>query len=672
MTMIRRFIDFEVTPNWWEVVIGDYVDGDPYDESIKENFITITSDMPNSRSLVIEKFKEPGYVILGWNIKHYDLMIANAIYQGFTAQQVFMISSMIIEQDRKNWTNEHWRLNSFTKKKLAGVVYQDLMDDDSGALKEKQAVIGIDIREYEGDFMNPNLTDEEKAEMTEYCKTDVWSTIYYYVKIRKDYIDTKLSIGETFNVPEDVVYSQTNAGLTGIALKAKYTKFDDELLDRVTLPAGVRQYVYDNVPNKLIDDVMNAPYNIDNKGKISYTQIKVILFDNFITFGNGGMHSVISPTNQNSRQLFLSRKDYKPTYPTYVESCDEWVLMNVDGASFYPSLMIFQGTLSRTIQDGPKYFKELFDRRIALKWKENKTQAEVIELASLKLALNTVFGASGCKWLALYDKYQCTATCRIGQMLLTALANKLYKNIPDLKIIQTNTDGILVYFRRKDIPLVEKYGKEWTDVTNIQLEYEEIVKTWQRDVNNYIIVKTDIDKKTGKNKIKNVGEWLKDDYHKWGYGTVGTLSFYACAKAAISYLIDGTDIVKSLVDNKDLSDFCMYPKKGPSFREVIHRMSDGSEILLNKYNRIYATKDASFGKLYKVKYRLGVKSYNAMPSSPDHCKTLNDALYNYDFKEIRKDIDYMWYIEKTADLLEIDWVPIGKAAMAKDLSQFKY
>lgn len=668
--MIRRFFDFEVTPSWWECTFGDYIDGDLYDESIKENFVTIHSDMSNARTRLIEMLKEPNHVNIGWNIKSYDLIIANAVYQGFTPLQIHFISNMIIEPDRSNWTKEHWRLNTFVKKRLQGVVFQDLMDDDDGALKEKEAVIGIDIREYEGDFLKETLTDEEKYEMTKYNKHDVWAMIYYYVKIRKDYIDTKLYIGQTFNVPEEIVYSQTNAGLTGIALKAVRTEFGDEFCDRITLPDSIKSYVYDNVPNVLINQVMNAPYII-NGDKVSYTQIKTILFENFITFGSGGIHSVLSPTDETSKRNFMNIASYKIDYPLYVESCDEWCLMNIDGASFYPSLMIFQKTLSRAIRD-PEYFRQIFERRITLKWKPDKTFAEIIELASLKLVLNTVFGASGCKWLALYDKYQCTATCRIGQMLLTALANKLYKSVSGLKVIQTNTDGILVYFRRKDTPMVERIGKEWSEITQIQLEYDEIDRTWQRDVNNYIIVKSEIDKKTGKKKIKNIGEWLKDDYHKWGYGTVGTLSFFACAKAAINYLIDGTDLVNSLVANKDLSDFCMYPKKGPSFREVVHRMADGSEIKLNRCNRIYASKDKNYGKLYKVKYRLGIKSYNAMPNSPDNCKTLNNALYNYNFKDIQKDIDYMWYIQYTAELLDINWIGIGKVASNKDLSIFRY
>ena len=641
--MKLRFFDFEVTPDWWCCTFGDYENDTPYDESIKDTFVTVTSDMPNCRDLFVNLMKD-NVCQVGYNIKKYDLIIANAVYQALTPQQICIISNMIINPKCKFDTQEHVRLQSFVYRKLNVHAYQDLLDDDIGSLKEKEAILGLSIMESNVPFDKPNLTDEEKNDIIRYNIHDVWACIYYYCKVRRPYIETKLQLGITFNIPESVCYKSTNATLAGIAFGAKKTTFVDEWESNVTLPGKIKDYIYDNLPSKLVDRVRCNPY-VFNKGKASSKTVKETLFENELSFGNGGVHSVL-------------------TKNIYCESDDEWVLMNIDGASFYPSLLIYMNLLSRAIKEPDKY-KEVFDVRMALKWKENKTPREIIDMASYKLALNTVFGASGNKYLALYDRYMCLACCRVGQLLLCALTNKLYKLCNGLKVIQTNTDGVLVYFRRKDLSLIEKAGKEWSDITNMQLEYEEVERTWQRDVNNYILVK-----KGG--KVKNIGEWLMQDIYKIGYGTLGSLNFFASTKAALQYLLTGKDLAKSITENTNLHDFLAFCKKGPTFSRVVQRMSNGMEIDLHKCNRVMASKNTKLGKLYKVKMYKGNKSYTSMPRIPEHCRLMNDDVDSYDFAEIKRDLDYLWYVLYAADLLDIDWVPIGQAAKSTDLSIFRY
>ena len=44
-----------------------------------------------------------------------------------------------------------------------------------------------------------------------------------------------------------------------------------------------------------------------------------------------------------------------------------------------------------------------------------------------------------------------------------------------------------------------------------------------------------------------------------------------------------------------------------------------------------------------------------MPSIPEHCRLINNDLSTYDFEDIKKDIDYMFYVSRCADLLDIPW-----------------
>lgn len=52
----------------------------------------------------------------------------------------------------------------------------------------------------------------------------------------------------------------------------------------------------------------------------------------------------------------------------------------------------------------------------------------------------------------------------------------MVKGIPNLQVIQTNTDGILVYFPRKYKYLVDEMGQEWSNVSGINMEDDVVEK----------------------------------------------------------------------------------------------------------------------------------------------------------------------------------------------------
>jgi len=616
--MKNRFFDFEVTPNWWLCVFGDMPeDMNEVTLSIKDSFVIVNSDMPNARELLLSMLREEGYCNFGYNIKGYDLIIANGIYQGFSPQQIKIINDIIIDSSSAWSTKEHMRLQPFAKKRLSGIVFEDLMDDGDGSLKEKEAILGLNILESSVDFNKEYLTEQDKEDMTYYCRQDVYAAMIYYKEVVHPYSQTKLLMGKTFNIDEKTCYTSTNARLVALALGAKRRTFSDAEKIEVELPDRIKQYCYDNLPNKIIETILT-----DTKS------FEVKLFNNTVSFGNGGIHSILDND-------------------IYVEANDEWMLVNVDAESYYPSMLIQFNCLSRCVVN-PEVFSDIYRKRMEIKHKPNKTKEDTDKQLAYKLVLNTTFGASGNKWLDLYDPHQCTRTCRVGQIFLGALANKLYNTVPGLQIIQTNTDGILCYFRRKDIDLVRKLTGEWTKISGINMEEDLVEKIWQRNVNNYLLIKEG-------GKLKYKGAWLNNDIKRLGYVNMSPLTAFACSKAAIEFLRNGTDIVSSIFNNKNLSDFVIVCTKGPTYRGVIQRFADGSEKQLFKANRVIATKDKNYGMLYKYKVRLGNISYAKMPNIPENCYTMNDDLSLYDFNEIRKQLDYMYYIERCAGLLDIPW-----------------
>ncbi len=617
--MKMRFFDFEVTPNWWLCVFGDLPNSE-YDESIKNTFAWVSSDMYNARDKLLTMLREENYVMCGYNIKGYDLIIANAIYQGFSPQQVHIISDIIINPSLAYSTKEHLRLQSFAKRRISGLCYQDLMDDNDGTLKEKEAILGLNILESSVDFNKEDLTVADKEDMLYYCKQDVYASMVYCDKIMHTYIATKLAIGRKFGIPERECYMCTNAKLVAKALGAVRTQFLDEDKIEIDLPVKIRDYCYENLPSNIVDRL-----------RTSKDAFSIRLFDNDVSFGNGGIHSIYANN-------------------IYVEANEDWILVNVDASSYYPSMLIQFNCLSRAVKR-PEIFTEIFEERIKLKNKPNRTSEEDEIQKADKLVLNTTYGASGNQYLELYDPYMCSRCCRLGQIFLAALANKLVYSINGLKVIQTNTDGILIYCRRKDLDKVKMLQAEWTKVSGINMEFDYVSKIWQRDVNNYVLVKED-------GKIKRKGLWLLDDYHKPGTIKLGPLTAFVCQKAVIDYLVRDKDILQSIMNNTNLSDFVLTCKKGPTFRGVVQRLQNGMEIPLYKCNRVYASKDASLGQIFKVKMNKGTLSYTTMTGVPAHCRLVNEALHTYSFSDIKKDIDYMFYLERCCDLLDIPWIEI--------------
>lgn len=628
--MKMRFFDFEVFPHWWLCVFGDMPDTNTINEDVKQNFIIVRSDQTNARDKLISLLKEENVCVCGYNIKHYDLIIANAIYQGFNPEQIKIINDIIINPSMAYSTKEHIRLMPFAKRKFS-TVYEDLMDDNSGSLKELEANLGLNVLESSIDFNKDDLTEDDKLEVIKYCKQDVYAAMKYFEQIVIYYSKNKELICKTFNIKDTLAYTSTNATLVGMALGANKTQFIDEDRADITLPSKIKEYCYENLPHNVIEKILTDTAAFDAQ-----------LFGNTVSFGNGGIHSVINGYDTDTEALFI-------------RSDDEYSLINVDAASYYPSIMIQFNLLSRAIKD-KSCFKNIFDTRIAIKHKENPTKEDKEFNMASKLVLNTTFGASGNKWLALYDPYMCTSVCRVGQIFLGAFTNKVYNYVPDVKVIQTNTDGVLLYIKNTSIDKLKTFINEWQSISGINMEIDHVNKIWQKNVNNYIMTELE----HGKEVVKSRGQWLKNSNHRVGGVKVTPLTAFVCANAVREFLLNGTSIIETIVKCNDLSQFAISCTKGPTYSGVVHRLSNGIELPLYKANRVYATKDQSYGKLYKLKRYKGNISYTQMPNTPDYCKTINKDLSEYDFNDIKPDIDYMYYVMRAYDLLDVKWKQLLK------------
>lgn len=644
MKLREQFFDFEVLQNWWCCVIGEYPENDEIvPESLKDDFIVITSETNDAYKKLFDIICNKNYVNFGYNNKRYDNIILNGIFNGFTPRQLKILSDIIINPELQYKSQEHLRISSFAKRGYRNFIYQDMLDDNTGSLKEKEACMQLDIRESNVPFDKEDLTEEDKLDIISYCKHDVWAGMQFYRQVLKPFIATKLLVGKIFNLPPELCYKSTNATLSGHVLGAKKTSFLDATRQDFVIPKELRSYIKYSLPS-----------NIVSKLCLSSEKFDVKLFGNVVSYSDGGIHSVpILPAYYNSylNGEIISTKLVKKVQVKNLEvkSNNDWKLINVDAASFYPAMMIHYKLLSRAVSR-PELFKEMYETRLRFKAEgDNSQEAKDISQA-YKLILNTTYGASGNKYLALYDPYMTTCTCRLGQLLLTSLANNIYNQIgkDKVQIVQTNTDGILCYIHKDAIDTLHLIGDEWTRITKILLEYEEEEIIWQRDVNNYILYKT-----SGKEKSK--GGFFVTDMIQPGYNRVRPLNAYVCRDAIKHYLKTGKDIVEHIYNETDISKFVVTCHKG-SFSGIVRSFNDGRpDEVLHKVNRTYASNNKNYGMIYKTKNIQGITKKYKAPGCPEHCALINEDLSKYTIEDIRNDLDYMWYISNTIDLLSEQW-----------------
>lgn len=532
-------------------------------------------------------------IYVGFNSKHYDQFIIKAIVAGFTPQEIKQVNDFIINGGQ-GW--ECPMLKDF----YFAFPNVDIKDDMQMGLSLKaiEGHLGLSVKESSVPFdIDRPLTEEERRETEFYCDHDV-DTAEKLIDIRKDYLKNKIHIGRLAGLDDVKAMGMTNAKLTAAMLKASKKPHDDE-----------RKYVYpENLKREYIPPEVFAFFDKMYDLSISDKEI----FSGKLEFqigecpgvvGYGGIHAAI------------------PNY-FFEETDDGRVIKNKDVTSYYPRLMTLCGYTSRNIPSA-EVFENVLETRMKAKASGDKATAN-----ALKLVVNTTYGALLNKYNDLFDPLMGRSVCITGQLFLMELAQHLCKDIPGLKIVQLNTDGIMVECSKSDLDKLNEICDEWQSRTGFELEEDSVVKIAQKDVNNYVEVQPG-----GKSKSKG-GYLVK------GISTVGAFNINnSCcivATALKEYFVNGTPVEDTINQCDDIFQFQIVAKAGAKYREAYH-VVDGEKEPVQKVNRVYATADTRYGKLFKVKAE--DDSTAKIEMLPEHCIIDNDNQLSI------SDVDKSFYIE---------------------------
>ena len=284
--------------------------------------------------------------------------------------------------------------------------------------------------------------------------------------------------------------------------------------------------------------------------------------------------------------------------------------------------MTICGYTSRNIPN-PQIYADMLETRM-----KAKKAGDTATANALKLVANTTYGAMLNKYNDLYDPLMGRSVCITGQLFLLELANHLRAECKTLEVVQLNTDGIMVSFDDSEYDKVLEITKEWETRTGFELEEDKIKAIYQKDVNNYVEIPYD-----GKPKIK--GGYLVRGIAPAGAFNINNNATIV-AKAIVDYFTKGTEVETTIGECTDIFQFQIIAKAGSKYKEAFH-IVDGKEIPIQKVNRVYASKDSRYGKLFKVKTEND--STAKIESLPEHCIIDNDN------KLTIESVDKSWYIE---------------------------
>lgn len=290
--------------------------------------------------------------------------------------------------------------------------------------------------------------------------------------------------------------------------------------------------------------------------------------------------------------------------------------------------MIQNHYISRNIPD-PKIFEDVYHRRIAAKKAGDKSTAN-----ALKLILNTTYGATLNKFNDLYDPLKARSVCISGQLYLLELANHILQDAPGSRIVALNTDGIMVELEDTQLELVRSIVHEWETRTGFGMEEDELAGITQCNVNNYVEIASD-------GSVKAKGGYLVRGIAPAGAFNINN-NATVIADAIKQYFVDGTPPETTIGDCNDVKCYQLVAKAGTKYRDAYH-IVDGEKQPVQKVNRVYATNDFKYGKLYKVK--AADDSEAKIERLPEHCIIDNSAIDDPNHTTIDK-IDKQWYIDQ--------------------------
>lgn len=621
--------DIEVLPNVFTCVILNAGEFEIYEVSPRKN------DIYRLGKRLMELQESRTYMV-GFNNVGYDYPIIHHILDNLLRKEPSEFTASTYEKSQAiiNSTNrfEHTFWDNQCYIPQIDLYKMHHFDNFARATSLKRLEFNMrskDILEFDLPFDKPISKGSDVNKLIRYNKYDVSKTQQFFeisksaVDFRKEkewfnFNDTR--IGEVIfteklkeAVGGHVLYDENGKRQT----HRKHMKLSELIFDNVrffspefqtTLERLKELYVFSIKGKFHWNENLDYPDNLDE-----YTDHRIFTELNGFEFelGKGGLHGTL-------------RKQV-------VSSDDDFVIIDLDVTSYYPSIGIAYGLYPEHLTEAfcPIYEEVKSDRVSHPKGTDMNKR--------LKLVLNAVYGKTNSVYSVFYDPKYTIQTTVNGQLMLMMLWEHL-SLIQGCSIIQANTDGITIKVRRNTMSQVGRVCRAWQRHTKMQLEKAIYDKMWIRDGNNYIAKYKD-------GGLKQKGVYA---YNILYDGTsVGDIEWHknhssiVVKKAATAHLVEGRKIDDFIKNHDNIYDFFLCTNVNRSSR------LKWGETPTQRISRYLISNKGE--PLIKVMPPLkGKSNEREIGINKDYVTTIHNTVNSDDPKDY--DINFDFYIKETEKL----------------------
>ena len=541
---------------------------------------------------------------ISFNGNGFDLPIIVAALKGYSVLQIKKLADKIIKSNRPSW---------LICKDLGLNIPRNWDHIDLIEVAPGQSSLKI----YGGRLHAPKLQDlpiepnasiapEQRKLMRDYCVNDLDTTALLYNKLEKQ-VALRESMSEQYGVD---LRSKSDAQIAETVIKSELQKMTGEYYGKTELDSNTK-FRYRNPEiiafeteqlKSIFDKVLTLDFTLGANGSVKMPQeladAKIKIGNSEYNMGIGGLHSC------EKSQYIYADKDH--------------VLLDVDVASYYPSIILQQQLAPKSLgQPFLEVYQSIVTRRLQAKREGDKVTAD-----TLKICVNGSFGKLGSKWSALYAPDLLIQTTITGQLALLMLIEKL--ELEGISVVSANTDGVVIHAHKDRLDDLRNIAFDWMLETSYELEETHYRCIASRDVNTYVAVTIDGEAKR-KGAFANGGLAKNPDC---------SIAFDAVA----AFLANGTPVEQTINECDDITKFVL-----------VRRVTGGAEWkgqYLGKAVRFYYSDD--FENSAQIDY---AKNGNKVSKS-DGCKPLMDLP-----ESLPMDIDRPRYIDMAKKLLcEVGYV----------------
>ena len=601
------------------------------------------------------------YCSVSFNGNYYDVPMITAALSGYTAEQLKWLNDRIIVDKVKPWELglPEWRPAD----------HIDVMEVAPGAGSQKQYAGRIHCKTMRDLPYDPGhyVTEAEIVEVDTYCENDLAVLEALYDAVAPQ-IRMREALSKRYGMD---LRSKSDAQVAEAVLKRRCEQatgrrifkpeIDWNLKFRYKVPAFI-SYATPQL-QRALELVQQSIFQLGANGTIDMPPqldgLEIVLNQSTYKMGIGGLHS------QEKKLIAVSNETHQIRMP--------------DVASYYPNLMVNAGAWPPAL--GEAFISEydaIKQERLAAKSLQGKlkkagdTSSAEYEAAKTvneggKIQINGTFGKTGSPYSVLFAPEMLIQTTLTGQLSLLMLIE--WHELYGVPVISANTDGIVVNCPRDKLHISEALIAEWEKRTGLEMETDDYVAIYARDVNNYFAIKTPDD-------VKRKGE-----YAKAGLVEKKNPDVEICADAVAEFLAKGVPVEYTIAACRDITKFVTIqmvngggvkmwgegPRKGARVMDMVGtlaangwtkegrkwRKGDSVTDAATAYQSCFAQQTPEYlGKVVRWYYSTQAPgpivyasngntvslSYGARP-----CMTLPD--------EFPDDVDYAWYVGKAEAML---------------------